>query len=153
MDEMTIIIAAFVFGLAAMFVELFLPGAIIGTIGFLSVAGSIVYAFLTGHGTAGAILIGTTIAFVPIFFAVWKSVLGKYFAIHGDERDFRASSTVNKEELLGKQGIALTPLHPTGIARLNDRRHDVVTRGEMLEKGTRVEVVEVAGNRIVVKRV
>ena len=40
-----------------------------------------------------------------------------------------------------------------GIAHLNDKRYDVVTRGEMLGKGSRVKVIEVSGNRVVVKKV
>ena len=44
-------------------------------------------------------------------------------------------------------------LRPTGIARIDGRRVDVVTRGEQLEPGTRVRVVEVSGNRLVVAAV
>jgi membrane-bound ClpP family serine protease len=35
---------------------------------------------------------------------------------------------------------------------LNGKRYDVITRGEMVERGTRIHVIEVSGNRIVVKR-
>lgn len=152
MSPQNLIIILFVCGLAAMFVEMFLPGAIIGSLGFLAVAGSIAYAFVTGHTTTGAILLACLVAFLPIFFLVWKNVLGRFFAIQGDERDFRSSTTVNKD-LVDSEGIAVTPLHPSGIARINDRRYDVVTRGEMLEKGARIKVVEVAGNRVVVTRI
>ena len=45
----------------------------------------------------------------------------------------------------------VTPLHPTGIALIQNRRVDVVTRGEMLEQGQKIKVVKVEGNRIVVE--
>jgi membrane-bound ClpP family serine protease len=35
---------------------------------------------------------------------------------------------------------------------IDNRRHDVVTRGEFLEKGTPIRVVSVKGARIVVAR-
>jgi membrane-bound ClpP family serine protease len=56
-------------------------------------------------------------------------------------------------ELAGAEGEALSPLGPPGIAMLKGKQYDVVTRGEMLEKGTRIKVIEVSGNRIVVKKV
>jgi len=52
--------------------------------------------------------------------------------------------------LLHKEGIALSPLRPAGFARIDGRRVDVVTRGEMLDKDCPVRVVEVQGNRVVV---
>lgn len=55
--------------------------------------------------------------------------------------------------LLGSIGLALTALRPGGAMLLNDRRMDVVTRGEFVEANTRVRVVEAHGNRIVVESV
>lgn len=151
--DLWLIILIFAAGLVAMVVEMFLPGAIIGTIGFLTVVGSIVYAFAVGHTVTGYVLIALTLSFIPVFFMMWKTVLGRVFALKGDERDFHSSSTISKEDLLGAEGMAVSPLRPSGIARFNGRRYDVVTRGEMLEKGTRIKIIEVAGNRIVVKRI
>ena len=52
--------------------------------------------------------------------------------------------------MLGAEGVAETELRPSGIARLNGRRSDVVADGEFIPQGTRVRVIEVSGNRIVV---
>ncbi len=147
--EMTIIIAVYLCGLAAMVVELFIPGAVIGTIGFLAVVGSVIYALATGHQVTALVLIGCTLALLPVFFMLWKNVVGRLFAMKGEERDFSPSTTIS-EDLVGVEGVAVTQLRPTGIARLDERRYDVVTRGELIEKGTPIKVVEVSGNRIVV---
>ncbi len=56
------------------------------------------------------------------------------------------------DEYMGVEGTALTNLRPSGIALLNDRRADVVTRGEFLDKGTPVIVIKVTGNQIIVKK-
>ncbi|MHC5034492.1 MAG: NfeD family protein [Planctomycetota bacterium] len=151
MSELAIIIVVFLCGLLAMFIELFIPGAVIGMIGFLAVVGSIIYAVVSGHITAAAVLTVCAIAFVPVFFMLWKGVVGKLFAIKAEESGFRPSTTVT-EDLVGVEGEALSTLRPSGIALLNDRRYDVVTRGEMLQKGTRLRVIEVSGNRVVVRR-
>lgn len=65
------------------------------------------------------------------------------FVAQGSERD----------ELLGLTGIAITPLHPSGTMRLDNRRYDVVTEGEFVEKNSQVTVLEVEGARIVVRKV
>ncbi len=150
MSELTAIILVFICGLLAMFVELFIPGAVIGMIGLLAVAGSIVYAVIGRHTLAAIVMLLVALAFVPIFFAMWKGVVGRLFATHGAEEGYRPSTTIT-EELVGAEGEALSALRPSGIARLNGKRCDVVTRGEMLEGGTRVKVIEVSGNRVVVK--
>jgi membrane-bound serine protease (ClpP class) len=51
------------------------------------------------------------------------------------------------------RGVALSPLHPAGIADLGGERVDVVSGGEYIAAGDPIEVVRVEGNRIVVRRV
>lgn len=55
--------------------------------------------------------------------------------------------------LLGAIGTAATPLRPAGMAQFGDRYVDVVTEGSYVEPGGRVQVIEVEGNRIVVKMI
>ncbi len=152
MGEQNVIILVFLCGLLAMFIELFIPGMVLGMFGMLAVVGSIIYALALGHTTTATVLAVVTIALVPAFFLLWKNVAGKFLALKEQEKDFRPSTKI-VEDLVGLEGEALSLLRPSGIARLNDERHDVVTRGEMLEKGTRVKVIEVSGNRIVVRKV
>jgi membrane-bound serine protease (ClpP class) len=51
---------------------------------------------------------------------------------------------------VGLAGIALTELRPSGMARFGEHNVDVVSVGPFIEKGDKVQVVEVRGNRIVV---
>jgi membrane-bound serine protease (ClpP class) len=57
------------------------------------------------------------------------------------------------DELIGRKGKAVTTLHPTGKMEVNNHTLDVVTDGEYIEKGQFVEIIEIRGNRIVVKAV
>jgi len=59
----------------------------------------------------------------------------------------------SNEELLGSEGVAVTVLRPAGRAKFGDRLVDVVTEGEYLEPGTKLKVIEVSGNRVLVKPV
>lgn len=53
-------------------------------------------------------------------------------------------------DLAGKEGVSLTNLRPSGTARIDGKRIDVVTRGDYIEKGETVEVLKVEGSRVVV---
>jgi membrane-bound ClpP family serine protease len=55
------------------------------------------------------------------------------------------------DDLLGARGIAVTPLVPGGKARFGRNNVDVLTDGEFVPRGTEVEVVEVQGNRVLVR--
>jgi membrane-bound ClpP family serine protease len=55
--------------------------------------------------------------------------------------------------LLGAIGVAATPLRPAGKVQFGDAFVDVVAEGSYVVPGTRVQVVEIEGNRIVVKEV
>jgi len=71
----------------------------------------------------------------------------------GDEAEIirQRESLVHCEGLLGAQGIATTQLTPGGKARFGDNLVNVITDGEVIARGSGVEVVEVHGNRVVVK--
>jgi len=54
-------------------------------------------------------------------------------------------------DFLGREGIAVTPLRPGGSAMFGEKRMDVVTRGDFINSGSRIVVVEAHGNRVVVE--
>lgn len=54
-------------------------------------------------------------------------------------------------ELIGLRGVAHTDLRPSGVARINGHRVDVVTQGDFVRVGTPIEVSLVEGNRVVVR--
>jgi membrane-bound ClpP family serine protease len=65
----------------------------------------------------------------------------------------RREMLLDLEDLLGKQGIATTRLRPGGKARFGDALVDVLTDGDAVDRGAQVEVVEVHGNRVIVRAV
>jgi membrane-bound ClpP family serine protease len=56
-------------------------------------------------------------------------------------------------ELLGAIGTTSTPLRPAGVVKFGDKFVDVVSDGGFIPAGTRVQVIQVEGTRIVVKEV
>lgn len=63
------------------------------------------------------------------------------------------TSNFKKESLLGKQGNAHTVLRPSGRVMIDEVIYDAFTRGEFIEIGEEVVVVEETGNLIKVKKV
>ncbi len=58
---------------------------------------------------------------------------------------------VDFEHLLGRRGVATTQLTPSGKARFGNELIDVIADGEVISRGGAVVVVEVHGNRVVVR--
>jgi membrane-bound serine protease (ClpP class) len=54
---------------------------------------------------------------------------------------------------LGKTGVAIAPLCPGGKARFDDQLMDVITRGEMVDKGRPVRIIGHSGSNAVVEEV
>ena len=55
------------------------------------------------------------------------------------------------ETLIGERGTALTILRPSGKAQFGDRLVDVISDGPFIESGRVIRVIEVNGNRVVVR--
>ncbi len=60
---------------------------------------------------------------------------------------------VDLQDLMDTQGITATPLMPGGKARFGNSLIDVIADGEMIERGKTIQVVEVRGNRVLVREV
>lgn len=73
----------------------------------------------------------------------------------GDEADTirRREALVNFHDLVGTRGTTTTQLTPCGKARFGDMLVDVIADSEVIDRATAVEVVEVRGNRVLVKQV
>ncbi len=54
---------------------------------------------------------------------------------------------------IGDWGVALSPLRPSGKASFGDRYLDVITDGSYVDNGRQVRIIEIQGNRIVVREV
>ena len=98
---------------------------------------------------AGSLLvIGSILKYLPKSTPFNKLILSD--AITG-KAGFNSSPDFNS--LLGKEGVTLTQLRPTGIVVINNERFDVVTEGDFVEKNIKVKVIKIEGVRIVVREI
>lgn len=145
----TLIVAGFILVAA----EIFLPGLIAGTLGFLCLMASVALVFYlhgVGPGLLAALLIG---GFCAAGLIIWlkifpKTFIGRRIVLSRRQKHEAPASA----DLVGATGLALTPLRPSGTARLGGKRVDVTAVGEFLEEGVAVVVVAADGLRVVVRR-
>lgn len=70
-----------------------------------------------------------------------------------EEEGFVAFSVKRYKHLIGKTGIAATILRPIGKINIDGEIIEAQSDGEYIEKGEKVQVIEVASNKIIVKKV
>lgn len=146
-------------GLLLIFLELYLPGGILGTIGSVLIVVSMVYAYRILPQQA-PLIIAFQILLGGILIYLWIKQLhrtrwGKKLILEEQEDTSKGYVAQEKdlENLVGKEGITLTLLRPGGIAEIEGRRVGVVTEGIYVRKGKKVRVLEVTGNQLRVKEV
>ncbi|WP_066064109.1 NfeD family protein [Neobacillus soli] len=149
-------ILLFLAGIVLIFLEFFLPGAISGTLG---VAALILSLFLAGENAMQigvsiliAIFFSTVVFFIMIKMFDKKLVLfSKMVLVDSARTEDGYVSNINRLELVGMEGTALTMLRPSGTVILNNERVDVVSEGGFIEQNATVKVIKVEGVRIVVR--
>lgn len=65
----------------------------------------------------------------------------------------RAKLVGDRSDLAGRTGVALSDLRPAGVARFGDERVDVVSDGDYVASGSRIQVLRVEGVRVIVRAV
>lgn len=140
----------FFLGCIFLFLEVFIPsGGILGILAFASAAFGIFGFFYQDSILLGVASVAGFLAYgALIIFFVLKRVSFK------GEVSSETSSSVDEDidsSLVDMEGVTLTPLRPAGMASINGRKVDVVSIGAFIGKDVRVRVVEVSGNRVVVR--
>lgn len=57
------------------------------------------------------------------------------------------------EYLVGKEGVAITDLKPTGKCRIDGIEFDVKAESDKIEKGERICISRIQGNRIMAREI
>jgi membrane-bound serine protease (ClpP class) len=148
-------IALFAFGILLMILEIFLPGGIIGAIGFVSiVSGLVMAAYDTQQGLASlgiAALITAVVAFFLIKKFGIKGLVNRFILGDAQTNEQGYVAPKDQRDLVGKKGVALTPFRPSGKAKIEGVRVDAVSIGGFIPAGTRIVVTQVEGGRVVVQ--
>ncbi|MFA5687542.1 MAG: NfeD family protein [Kiritimatiellales bacterium] len=71
----------------------------------------------------------------------------------GTDSEISGGAVRERTDLIGKEGIALTNLIPSGRIRISGNDVNVISRGEFIAKDTAVKITAVHGSRIIVEKI
>ena len=95
--------------------------------------------------------------FLVVLFARWFPTIGPgrhmLLGAPGVGEITHAPERIRAQVPVGTRGVAASSLRPTGSAELDGRQVDVLTAGEFLDPGTKIEVIAVEGNLVTARAV
>lgn len=149
-----------IFGIILITFELFLPGGVLGVIGFLSLLAASLFIFIDYGFFWGVISLVGIATLAIAFLLTWLylirySKLGEIFTLKAtiktSSKNF--SDNIDFFNLVGKIGTTTTDLKSSGKALIDDKSYDVVSIFGFIKFNEKIEVVSVEGSNIKVKKV
>jgi membrane-bound ClpP family serine protease len=143
-------------GVVVIIAEIIIPSGGILSIAALGVFGySLFIVFNEISMTIGFSFVAADLILIPVLVIVGLKLLARSPATLRNtlsRKEGVSSQSSELESYVGMQGNAVTDLRPAGIAVINSKRVDVVTRGEYLEKDAAIMITAVTGNQIIVRK-
>ena len=155
------ILVCLVVGLGLIVLEAFMPGfGLPGIAGVILHVVAVVFTWIN-HGPVAALgmtVILLSIIAIAISISLRSAANGKLSRsrivlneTESNEAGYRSSEDM--QVFLGKEGVTTTVLRPTGMAEFDDVKLNVVSEGEFIQPGTRVQITRVEGSRILVRAI
>jgi len=154
MDIFLVVLFMFL-GIVFLLLELFIiPGVSIGGIaGIAFVVASIWYAFATLSATAGFVTLACGVLAMGV--AIWIFVRSRTLDRMSLNTEVSGTVDVPKDTQVsvGQRGVTVSRLAPIGTARFGDKTLEVKSLDGLIDPNTEVEVVEVNGETISVRKI
>lgn len=143
-----------IIGVIVIIAEIILPsGGILSILAICLLGFSLFKAFALSTNV-GMLFLGADIIIVPALVLLGLKLIAKSPVTLRktlSKEDGVMSQKKEMEELLDASGTAITDLRPAGSIKIDKKRIDAVTRGDYIDKGAQVRVIEVTGNQIIVR--
>lgn len=142
---MTTILLFFVLGIVLLVLDLFMPGVFLSLLGILAMLVGTGNAFNT-YGIGGGLAAfgaGTTVLGIALYFEyslLPKTRLGKKFFLHAAISGTSQTPASETAALAGREGVAVTPLMPSGQIEIEGRRYEALSLDGHVDKGARLKV-------------
>jgi membrane-bound ClpP family serine protease len=149
--ELTTVISLIFFGLLLIIVEIiFVPGTtLVGVGGFIFLTIGVWLSFKYFGSEMGWTTLGGTavVSGLLLYFSFKANVWGK-FALKSSMQ-----GKVNEGDHFqtGQEGVAISALRPVGKAELGSRMVEVKTLGSYVDSGTKIRIIQVLSNQIIVE--
>jgi len=152
---MNVIVLLLLVGLLLLGFEVFVPGAVLGTIGAVAMlAGCGVAFYRFGAATGG---LTTAVAAVVLGVMLWaelvllpKTRLGKKLLLHKAVDAISQPAVADAATVVGRNCEAVTALAPSGMVLLDGRRYEAWSQSGFVAKGATLRVVGLDNFRLIV---
>lgn len=148
-----IIIITLLVGLALLALEIVaLPGGVSGVVGGILVVIGVWQSYAKYGSTAGCIvLIASIVTGILMLVFLMKSGTWKRFSLK-EKIDSKTNQPEKQNIKVGAEGKSLTRLAPAGNAIIDGEIVEVHSVGEFIDEGTPIQVTDIEGYKITVKR-
>jgi membrane-bound ClpP family serine protease len=151
--EWITVISLILVGLFLIIAEIiFVPGTtLVGILGFIFLMLGVGLSFSYFGSETGWTIVGISavVSGLIVYYSFKANIWGR-FSLKSS-----IQSKVNEGDLdsliVGTEGIAVSALRPVGKATLGEKMYEVKTLGEYLDSGSRVRVIKIIMNQIIVE--
>jgi membrane-bound ClpP family serine protease len=151
--EWLAVILLIVFGLGFIIAEIiFVPGTtLLGLFGLIFTIIGIIIAYITfGSGIGTLVLIISVVIGLGALIYSLKSGVWDKFALKGSINS-RVNEGDKKDLQVGEEGMTISSLRPMGKGEFNDKIYEVTTLGNYLTADTKIRIVSIKNNKIIVE--
>jgi len=156
MEPTYIALLLLIVGLGLLVAEFFIPSSgMIFVFAMLCLAGSIWFAWSSwGWYYVAVVVILLPLVVGGMLYSLPRTALGRRILLEAPSLDEVTPFTEDQAqlaELIGRQGKTLTLLNPGGLVLLDGERMHCESEGMMIDPDSDVRIVDVRGNRLVVR--
>lgn len=139
-------------GLLLLFAEILMPGfGLFGILGAISLLGALVLTFRLYGMIAFLAMLVLMVALFFIMIAVAKKSGLYNKVVLKDRQEAQDFDETVLQGLLGQTGLTQTTLRPFGVADFGGKNFDVCSQGDFIDRGERVQVVQITGKTVTVR--
>lgn len=153
---MIITIILLLIGALAIFLEFFIPGGIIGSIGAIILFLSVITFAMASESIILTLIYIILLSIASVYiikFLLYRLKHGRFkgtIYLDSDQEGFVASSW--NKELIGKEGVVLTDLKPGGHILIDGKKYSALSQSGYLVKGEKVNVFSGEGETLIVRK-
>jgi membrane-bound ClpP family serine protease len=137
--------------------EVFVPGAVLGILGAISMFAGCVISFMELGALGGGIATAVAIALLGLTLyaeLVWlpKTRFGQKLIVQSTVAATSQPPLADKDRVIGLQAETITPLVPSGYVLVEGRRYEAFSQSGHIPKGTSLRVTGLDNFRLIVTK-
>ena len=153
MVEWLAVILLIIFGLGFIIAEIiFVPGTtLLGLFGLIFTIIGIIISYITfGVGIGTLVLIISVVVGVGAIIYSLKAGVWEKFALKGSI-DSKVNEGERENLQVGEEGMTISSLRPMGKGEFKEKIYEVTTLGNYLKADTKIRIVSIKNNKIIVE--